>query len=190
MNRFCTNILLPKKLQSQTVSRKKLCKTLSYKKLLLRCWWNWHLVFEVLTLLPNFLTFLGRLCPYLFAIIGLNVPGWFRYSRYTFILGSYNEGKLYIRGARLFWSRAKFENYFSSWAALLEIHKCFYWQFLTKFLTVEDLYVAFSHNRKRSKGRKNKSEGRMRPVDGRTERVYKGVAKNLSFGIQFNIHRI
>jgi len=68
-----------KKLQSQTVSRKKLSKTLSYKKLLLRCWWNWHLVFEVLTLLPNFLTFLGRLCPYLFAIIGLNVPGRFRY---------------------------------------------------------------------------------------------------------------
>jgi len=28
-----------------------------------------------------------------------------------------------------------------------------------QILVVEDLYVAFSHNRKRSKGRKNKSEG-------------------------------
>jgi len=36
-----------------------------------------------------------------------------------------------------------------------------------QILVVEDLYVAFSHNRKRSKGRKNKSEGRMRPA-GRT----------------------
>ncbi len=33
-------------------------------------------------------------------------------------------------------------------------------QLLTKFLIVEDLYVAFYHNRKRSKGRKNKLEGR------------------------------
>jgi len=31
---------------------------------------------------------------------------------------------------------------------------------LTKFLVVEDISVAISHNRKRSKGRKNKFEGR------------------------------
>ena len=36
----------------------------------------------------------------------------------------------------------------------------FFQQLLTKFLIVEDLYVAFSRNRKRSKGRKNKLEGR------------------------------
>ncbi len=44
---------------------------------------------------------------------------------------------------------------------------CFYWQLLTKFLVVEDLYVAISHNRKRSKGRKKMLEGCMRPA-GRT----------------------
>ncbi len=32
-----------KKLQSQTVSRDKLLKTLSSKKARLKCWWNWHL---------------------------------------------------------------------------------------------------------------------------------------------------
>jgi len=75
--------------------------------------------------------------------------------------------------ARLFWSRAKFENYFSLRAALFKIGGaeiffgsfwCSYWQLLTKFLVVEDLYVAFSHNRKRSKGLKNKLEGRMQPA--------------------------
>ena len=43
----------------------------------------------------------------------------------------------------------------------------FFQQLLTKFLIVEDLYVVFSNSRKRSKGRKNKLEGRMRPA-GRT----------------------
>jgi hypothetical protein len=33
-------------------------------------------------------------------------------------------------------------------------------------LIVEDLYVAFSHNRKRSKGRKNKLEGRTLAMSG------------------------
>jgi hypothetical protein len=37
---------------------------------------------------------------------------------------------------------------------------------LTKFLVVEDLHVAFSHNIKRSKGRKNKLEGRTLATPG------------------------
>jgi len=41
---YCANILSPKKLPSQPVGRKKLCKTLSYKKkLLVKCCWNRHL---------------------------------------------------------------------------------------------------------------------------------------------------
>jgi len=58
----------------------------------------------------------------------------------------------YIRGGQTFLMAAKFENYFSSWAALLEIIDfkvtisakqkkwsfwCFYWQFLTKFFITE-----------------------------------------------------
>jgi len=31
------------KLQSQTVFREKLCKVHMYKKLPIKCWWNWHL---------------------------------------------------------------------------------------------------------------------------------------------------
>ncbi len=94
--------------------------------------------------------------------------------------------ELWTLYTRLFWSRDKFENYFLSWAALLKISDNkvvisskqkkigsnwsflrLYWQLLAKFLIVEYLYVAFSHSRKRSMGRKNKSEGRMRPA-GRT----------------------
>ncbi len=84
----------------------------------------------------------------------------------------------------LFWSRAKFENYFSSRAALLEksYNKVvisakqkkiwsflfsFQLQLLTKFLIIDDLYVAFSHSRKSLKGHKNKSEDCIRPA-GRT----------------------
>ncbi len=60
--------------------------------------------------------------------------------------------------ARLFWSRAKFEDYFSSWTALFEI---------TDFnvtISAKQKKIAFidqiSHNIKRAKGRKNKLEGR------------------------------
>ncbi len=42
MSSFCAKMLLPKKIQSQNVSREKLRKTLSYKKAHLKCWWNWH----------------------------------------------------------------------------------------------------------------------------------------------------
>ncbi len=41
-----TNILqssFAKKLQNQAVIREKQCKALLYKKLLINCWWNWHL---------------------------------------------------------------------------------------------------------------------------------------------------
>jgi len=41
-----------------------------------------------------------------------------------------------------------------------KVFLCFYWQFLTKFLVVEDLCVAFSLARKSSKGCKNKLECR------------------------------
>ncbi len=66
--------------------------------------------------------------------------------------------------ARLFWSRAKFENYFSLWAAQFKISDdkvtifatqnffLVFFMLLTKFLVVEDLYFAFSQIRKSSKG--------------------------------------
>jgi len=84
-----------------------------------------------------------------------------RYVKLTFI----NENSwplwYYSKGvARLFWSWAKFENYFSLWAALFKISDdkitilwsrkrnwsfwCFYWQLFTKFLVVEDLCCFFS----------------------------------------------
>ncbi len=37
---FCA-IFCVKKLQSKTVTREKLWKTLSYKKAWVKCWWNW-----------------------------------------------------------------------------------------------------------------------------------------------------
>ncbi len=36
---FCT-----RKLQSQTVTREKLQKAISYKNFWIKCWWNWHLL--------------------------------------------------------------------------------------------------------------------------------------------------
>jgi len=69
-----------------------------------------------------------------------------------------------------FWSRVKFDNYFSLWAAQFKIsddkvtisekQKIFgpFHAFIDSFWK-NFYYVAFSQNRKRSKGRKNKSEG-------------------------------
>jgi len=63
---------------------------------------------------------------------------------------------------------------------------------LTKLLGVnknkKGLYVAFSQNRKRSKGRKNKSEGRMRPA-GRTLAM-SGLDKPLKFKNCRNLDQI
>ncbi len=41
--RFLYQNSFAKKLRSQTVSRKKLWTHFSAKKLLVKCWWNWHL---------------------------------------------------------------------------------------------------------------------------------------------------
>jgi len=41
MSSFCSNILAPKKIQSQTVIRVEVRKILSCKKLSVKCWWNW-----------------------------------------------------------------------------------------------------------------------------------------------------
>ncbi len=40
---FSTNILLAKNFKAKPVTREKLQKTLLYKKVNVKCWWNWHL---------------------------------------------------------------------------------------------------------------------------------------------------
>ena len=42
---FYEKFPVTKKLQTQTASTKKLRKTISYKMLLVKCWWNWHLAY-------------------------------------------------------------------------------------------------------------------------------------------------
>jgi len=69
----------------------------------------------------------------------------------------------YIRGGQTFLIAAKFENYFSSWAALLEITD-FKVTILAKqkmvlLMLLLTIFDQIFHNRKRSKGLKNKLEG-------------------------------
>jgi len=57
----------------------------------------------------------------------------------------------------------------------------FYWQILTKFLVVKDLYVAFSLNRKRFKGLKNKSEGSTLAMSGPYTYTYNSMLNEIWF---------
>jgi hypothetical protein len=47
---FCANILLPTKITKPNCKYRKASKILCMQKLLLKCWWNWHLGL----LLPTF----------------------------------------------------------------------------------------------------------------------------------------
>jgi len=68
--------------------------------------------------------------------------------------------------ARLFRSRAKFEDYFLSWTALFEITDLKAGKNLVLLILFLTVFDQISHNRKRSKGHENKLEGRNFAMSG------------------------